>query len=132
AFGSWSRPTSPGARNAWDFALSGMAGSPRSIQNQNPMKTTYVSLISYTDQGIRNLKQSPQRAQAFRQSAEAAGIKVIAQFWTAGPYDGVIILEGDSEEKVLGTLANLAALGNVRTQSLRAFDAAQFGAIVGA
>ena len=96
------------------------------------MKTTYVTLISYTDQGIRNLKQSPQRAQAFRQSAEAAGIKVLAQLWTSGACDGVVILEGDGEEKVLGALANLASLGSVRTQSLRAFDAAEFAAIVGA
>ena len=96
------------------------------------MKTTYVTLITYTDQGVRNLKQSPQRAQAFRQSAEAAGIKVLAQLWTSGACDGLLILEGDSEEKVLGALAHLASLGNVRTQSLRAFDAAEFAAIVGA
>ena len=93
---------------------------------------TYVALITYTDQGIRNLKQSPQRAQAFRQSADAAGIKVRAQLWTAGPFDGVLILESDNEQKVLGALAQLASLGNVRTQSLRAFDAAEFGPIVGA
>ena len=96
------------------------------------MKTTYATLITYTDQGIKNLKQSPSRALAFRKSAEAAGIKVLAQLWTTGAYDGVLILEGDSEEKVLGLLAQLASLGNVRTQSLRAFDAAEFGAIVGA
>ena len=96
------------------------------------MKTTYATLITYTDQGIRNLKESPQRAQAFRKSAEAAGIKVLAQFWTSGKCDGVLILEGDSEEKVLGALAQLASSGNVRTQSLRAFDATEFAAIVGA
>jgi len=95
------------------------------------MKTTYVSLLSYTDQGIRNLKQSPQRAAAFRQQIEAAGLKVLAQLWTAGDYDGVLILQGDGEEKVLGVLAQLAALGNVRTHSLRAFDAEEFAAIVG-
>jgi uncharacterized protein with GYD domain len=95
------------------------------------MKTTYVALITYTDQGIRNLKQSPQRALAFRESAEAAGIKVLAQLWTTGAYDGLLILEGDSEEKVLGTLARLASLGSVRTQSLRAFNAAEFTAILG-
>jgi len=95
------------------------------------VKTTYIALLNYTDQGIRNLKQSPQRAQAFRQTAEAAGIKVIAQLWTAGACDGVLILEADNEAKVLGSLASLASSGNVRTQSLRAFDAAEFGAIVG-
>ena len=95
------------------------------------MKTTYVTLITYTDQGVRNLKQSPKRAKAFRQSAEAAGLKVLAQLWTAGAYDGLLILEGDSEEKVLGALARLASLGNVRTQSLRAFDTEGFAGIVG-
>lgn len=95
------------------------------------MKTTYVSLLSYTDQGIRNLKQSPQRAAAFRQQIEAAGLTVLAQLWTAGAYDGVLILQGDGEEKVLGVLAQLSALGNVRTHSLRAFDAEGFAAIVG-
>ena len=95
------------------------------------MKTTYATLITYTDQGVRNLKQSPQRAQAFRQSAEAAGLKVLAQLWTVGAYDGLLILEGDSEEKVLGALTQLASLGNVRTQSLRAFDADGFAGIVG-
>ena len=95
------------------------------------MKTTCATLITYTDQGVRNLKQSPQRAQAFRQSAEAAGLKVLAQLWTLGAYDGLLILEGDSEEKVLGALTQLASLGNVRTQSLRAFDADGFAGIVG-
>jgi uncharacterized protein with GYD domain len=104
---------------------------PESTTSQQAVKTTYIALLNYTDQGIRNLKQSPQRAQAFRQTAEAAGIKVIAQLWTAGACDGVLILEADNEAKVLGSLASLASSGNVRTQSLRAFDAAEFGAIVG-
>ena len=95
------------------------------------MKTTYVSLLSYTDQGIRNLKQSPQRAAAFRQQMEGAGVTVLAQLWTAGAYDGVLIVQGDGEEKVLAVLAQLAALGNVRTHSLRAFDADEFTTIVG-
>ncbi len=95
------------------------------------MKTTYVTLITYTQQGRQNLKQSPQRAQSFRQSAEAAGLKVVAQLWTFGAYDGLLVLEGDNEEKVLGALAQLAALGNVRTHSLRAFDANGFAGVVG-
>ncbi len=95
------------------------------------MKTTYVILITQTDQGVRNLKKSPERALAFRKSAEAAGIKVLAQLWTTGAYDGLLVLEGDSEEKILGAISSLSALGNVRTQSLRAFDAAEFAAIVG-
>jgi uncharacterized protein with GYD domain len=93
------------------------------------MKYTYVSLLSFTDQGIRGIKQSAQRATAVRQQFEAAGIKVVAQLWTVGACDGVLVLEGESEQKILGMLAQLAASGNVRTQSLRAFDAAQFAEI---
>jgi uncharacterized protein with GYD domain len=95
------------------------------------MKNTYVSLLTFTDQGIRALKQSPQRAAATRQQLEAAGVKVVAQLWTVGACDGVLVLESDSEQKILALLAQLAAAGNVRTQSLRAFDAAQFAEIVG-
>lgn len=96
------------------------------------MKTIYVSLLTYTDQGIRNLKDSPKRAKSFLESAEAAGVKVISQLWTAGKYDGLLVLEGESEEKVLGLLAQLSSLGNVRTESLRAFDANDFARIAGA
>ena len=95
------------------------------------MKTTYLSLLTFTDQGVRNLKQSPQRAAAWRQQIESSGIKVIAQLWTAGAYDGVLILQGDSEQQILGALSQLASLGNVRTHSLRAFDAEEFAQIVG-
>ena len=93
--------------------------------------TTYIALLRFTDQGARNIQQSSHRALGFRKTVEALGIKVLAQYWTAGQCDGVLILQGDSETKVLRVLADLAAAGNVRTESLRAFDAAEFAAIVG-
>ena len=90
----------------------------------------YVSLIRFTDQGARALMKSAARALGFRKAAEKAGITVEAQLWTAGSCDGVLILSGD-EKKILRCLAQLAALGNVRTETLRAFDAEEFKAIVG-
>ena len=92
---------------------------------------TYITLLRFTDQGARNIQQSPHRALGFREKVEAHGIKVVAQYWTAGQCDGVLILQGDSETKVLHVLSDLAAAGNVRTESLRAFDATEFAAIVG-
>lgn len=92
-------------------------------------KAIYATLLTFTDQGAHNLSQSPQRASAFAASAEAEGVRIVSQLWTAGSYDGVLILEGE-EQKVLGLLAQLAAQGNVRTHSMRAFDAEQFGQIV--
>jgi uncharacterized protein with GYD domain len=90
----------------------------------------YVTLIRFTDQGARALKKSTARALGFRKAAAKAGISVEAQLWTAGSRDGVLILSGD-EKKILRSLAQLVALGNVRTETLQAFDAKGFNEIVG-
>ena len=90
----------------------------------------YVSLIRFTDQGARALKKSAARALGFRKAAEKAGIAVEAQLWTAGSSDGLLILSGD-ERKILRCLAQLAALGKIRTETLQAFDAREFKHIVG-
>lgn len=90
----------------------------------------YVSLIRFTDQGARALKQSAARGTGFRKAAEKAGIKVEAQLWTVGSRDGLLILSGD-ERKILRCLAQLAALGNVRTETLQAFDAKEIKSITG-
>ena len=89
----------------------------------------YVSLIRFTDQGVRALKKSASRALAFRKAAEKSGVTVEAQLWTAGSCDGLLILKGD-ETKILRCLAQLETLGNVRTESLRAFDADELNGIV--
>jgi uncharacterized protein with GYD domain len=85
----------------------------------------YVTLIRFTDQGARNIKKSPARALAFRKAAAKAGLAIEAQLWTAGAYDGVLILSGD-ERQILRRLTQLAALGTVRTETLQAFDAKEF------
>ena len=90
----------------------------------------YVSLIRFTDQGARALKKSAARAVSFRKAAEKAGITVEAQLWTAGSCDGLLILGGD-EKKILRCLAQLVGLGNVRTETLRAFEAKEFNGMVG-
>ena len=87
--------------------------------------------MKFTQQGVRSLNESPARAAAFRTAAEKAGVKVEAQLWTAGDYDGILILSGDDETKVLATIAQLAALGNVQTETLQAYHSRQFAAIVG-
>jgi uncharacterized protein with GYD domain len=90
----------------------------------------YVSLIRFTDQGVRHLSKSPVRALAFRKAAEKSGVKVEVQLWTLGKDDGLLILSGE-ERKVLRVLAQLAALGNVRTRTMPAYDAAEFQDLAG-
>ncbi len=91
----------------------------------------YVSLLRFTPQGVKNLKQSPARAAAFCKAAAKAGVRVEAQLWTTGKYDGILILNAASETKVLSVIAKLTAQGSVSTQTLQAFDAQEFAAIVG-
>ena len=77
------------------------------------------------------MKKSTTRAHNFDKLAAKAGVKVEGQYWTMGAYDGVLILTADSEKKVLHMLTLLAALGNVRTNTMQAFVEKEFNAIVG-
>lgn len=92
---------------------------------------TYVVLANFTDQGIRNAKESPKRAEAFEQLAKTFGVTVKEFFWTQGQYDIVTILEATDESSAMALNLSLGALGNVRTQTLRAFSAADMKSSIG-
>lgn len=92
---------------------------------------TYISLLRFTDKGASAINKSAARAAAFAKAAAKSGVRVEAQYWTAGAYDGLLILNGDSEAKVLRCLTELAATGNVRPETMQAFDTRQFQAITG-
>jgi uncharacterized protein with GYD domain len=80
-----------------------------------------ISLVNFTDQGIRNIKDSPKRVQAFRELAKKHGASVRELYWTTGHYDMVVITEG-ADESLSAVLLSVAKLGNVRTQTLKAMD----------
>jgi len=86
---------------------------------------TYIVLVDYTDQGIRDIKDSPHRADSFNEFAEKAGARVVSQYWTIGSHDGVVILEAPSEEAAASVLLHLGSGGSVRTTTLRAYDWAE-------
>ena len=88
----------------------------------------YVVLANFTEQGIRNAKESPKRAEAFKAMAKTFGVTVREILWTQGRYDIVTILD---ESSFMSLTLSLAALGNVRTESLRAFSAAEMTKAVG-
>ena len=91
----------------------------------------YISLLKFTEQGVKAIKKSTARAHDFNAAATKVGVKVEAEYWTVGRFDGVLILSGPNEQSVLRVLAELASLGNVRTQTLQAFTDPEFDAIVG-
>ncbi len=82
---------------------------------------TFISLLNFTDQGIRNVKDSPDRYEEFRKMAEEKGVRFTSVYWTVGHYDVVAILEG-SEEAVTAALLKLGTLGNVRSETLRGYS----------
>lgn len=91
---------------------------------------TFISLASFTDQGIRNVKQSTERAQAFREAAQKAGVTVKDIYWTMGSLDLVVISDAPDDESAMALLLGLGGLGNVRTQTLRGFSAEEMGSIL--
>jgi uncharacterized protein with GYD domain len=91
----------------------------------------YVVLGNFTDQGVRNAKDSPKRAEAFKDLAKTFGVTVREIVWTQGRYDVVTIVDAPDESSFMSLTLSLAKLGNVRTESLRAFSAAEMTKIVG-
>ena len=83
---------------------------------------TYIVLSHFTDQGFRGVKDSPKRARAFKAAAKKAGVTVKAFYWTLGRYDMVCILDAPDVETVTALGLSVGKLGNVRTETLRAFD----------
>ena len=92
---------------------------------------TYVVLTNFTDQGIRNAKESPKRAEAFKAMAKTFGVTVKEILWTQGRYDIVTIVDAPDESSFMSLTLSLGALGNVRTESLRAFSADEMTKAVG-
>jgi len=85
---------------------------------------TFITLANFTDQGARAIKESPNRYDAFKALAEGLGVKVKSVHWTEGAYDVVLITEGP-EDAVMAAALKTASLGNIRTQTMRAFSAAE-------
>jgi uncharacterized protein with GYD domain len=91
----------------------------------------YVVLIDWTDQGVRNAKESVNRVQQAREMFRQQGIAIDSIYWTLGGHDLVAVMSAPDGETFAAALLQLAGSGNVRTTTLRAFDESEFGAILG-
>ncbi len=91
---------------------------------------TYIMLINYTDQGIRNIKDSPQRADAARQALSDMGGEMKELYMTMGGYDLVVVAEAPSDDVMAKFALMVGSLGNVRTTTLKAFSEAEFRSII--
>jgi uncharacterized protein with GYD domain len=86
----------------------------------------YVMLIQYTEQGVKNIKQAPARIDAARQAFKAAGAEMKQLFLVMGHYDLVVIGEAPNDETIARLSLSLGSLGNIRTETLRAFTEEEF------
>ncbi len=93
--------------------------------------STYIILANYTSVGIRNINATTQRARDFKSETEKAGVKVKDIYWTMGNHDVVIVAESPDDESMAAVLIALGRLGNVTTQTLRAFSVNEMENIIG-
>lgn len=91
---------------------------------------TYIALGTFTDQGLRTVKETTKRADLVRESAGKFGVKMREIFWTQGQYDIVTLLEGQDETAVSAFGLAVAAAGNVRFQTLRALTSDEMNAVL--
>jgi uncharacterized protein with GYD domain len=91
---------------------------------------TYISLINWTEKGVGAFKDTVDRAEAARQLAAKFGAQLRDVYWTVGPYDIVAVSEAPDDETATAFALTLGAQGNLRTTTLRAFDADEMRGII--
>jgi uncharacterized protein with GYD domain len=82
---------------------------------------TYIGLIQFADQGIRNVKDTVKRGDAAMAEAEKMGMKVLDEFWTMGAYDAVVVFDAPDDETMSAFMLKIGSLGNVKSHTMRAF-----------
>jgi uncharacterized protein with GYD domain len=91
----------------------------------------FVTLLRYTQQGIGKIKESPARLDAARKAAEKVGGKIHGWYLTMGQYDAVLISEFPNDEAAAKFMLSVGAMGNISTETLKAFNEAEYRSILG-
>ena len=92
---------------------------------------TYIALSNFTDQGVRNVKDSTKRADAVKEAARKFGAQMTQIYWTLGQYDLVAVIEAPDDASATAFALSIGAAGNIRTQTLKAFSKAEMDGILG-
>ena len=93
-------------------------------------KPTYISLVKFTDKGMQNARQTTQRLAAWAAKVQSMGVTIKQMYWTLGEYDQVCIFDAPDDETAASVLLAADMLGNIRTQTMRAFTAAEMDKIL--
>ena len=94
------------------------------------VKPTYISLVKFTEKGIQGAKQTTQRVAAWAAKVQSMGVTIKQMYWTLGEYDQVCVFEAPDDETAASVLLAADMLGNIRTQTMRAFTAAEMDKIL--
>lgn len=92
---------------------------------------TYVMLFNWTDQGIRNVKESPKRLDAAKKLAKDLGGEFTSVYMTQGSVDLVVVVEMPNDEKMATLALKVGAMGNVRSTTLKAYSEDEYRRIIG-
>ena len=90
----------------------------------------FAATIRFTEQGLKAIHESTRRAEAFKAAAKKLGAKVLDVYWCMGPFDGLLIFEAADSQVATAAMLQLAALGNVQTQTAEIFTASEMDSVV--
>src|SRR5215510_8878454 len=100
------------------------------LAGEGTTMATFITTMHFTEQGIKAVRDTCERAAAFKATAKKLGVKVTGIYWTLGAFDGVIVCEAPDEATATAALLHLGSLANMRTQTARAFDPAEMQKIL--
>jgi uncharacterized protein with GYD domain len=91
---------------------------------------TYVTLIKYTQQGVENMKESPNRLETAKELFKSMGGEIKAFYLAMGRYDAVVIAEGPDDETATKLVMTIASAGAIRTETFRVFTEGEYRKII--
>jgi uncharacterized protein with GYD domain len=91
---------------------------------------TYISLVQFTDMGMQAAKQTTQRVADWAAKVQSVGVSIKQMYWTLGQYDQVCVFEAPDDETAASVLLAADMLGNIRTQTMRAFTTSEMEKIL--
>jgi uncharacterized protein with GYD domain len=92
--------------------------------------STYISLVQFTDKGIHAARETTQRVADWAAKVQSKGVTIKQMYWTLGHYDQVCVFEAPNDETAASVLLSSDILGNIRTQTMRAFSSAEMEKIL--
>jgi len=100
------------------------------LERAEGIMSRYVVLLRFTEKGVAKSEDSVARAEAFQKVAAQVNARIEGQYWTTGPYDGVLIIDAPDETTAAALVLRLGKDANVSTCMLRAFDAEEFASVL--